>query len=83
MKYDPLELLLAALPDSTSSKRFSFAEIEAALRDKLPRSASAHREWWANQTDVADRSQARAWTNAGFEVSEVDQSAKWVVFRRR
>ncbi len=83
MKYDPLERKLAAVPSGTSVVRLSFSEIEQALGDSLPPSATTYREWWANQTNFEGRPQARAWTLAGFEVAEVDQTVRWVTFQRR
>ena len=63
--------------------RLTFAEIETLVGESLPRSAQIHREWWANQVDVSNRPQARAWTDAGFAVGSLDQTQRCVEFVRR
>jgi hypothetical protein len=44
----------------------------------LPPSASAHREWWAN--DATPYRQSVAWLQAGFRVASVDRSRGVVRF---
>jgi putative addiction module component (TIGR02574 family) len=62
----------------------TFADVAKVLGEPLPHSAFTYREWWANQTDAANRPQARAWIEAGFSVDEVHQNgnAGWVEFVR-
>jgi len=45
----------------------------------LPRSAFAHRAWWANTSSHA---QALAWLSAGWKVEHVDLTGKAVDFVR-
>jgi hypothetical protein len=80
-KYAPLRDHLAAKRDLTRV-RLTFAEIETVVGEPLPRSARIYPEWWANQANVANRPQARAWTEAGFAVEDFDQTQGWVEFVR-
>ena len=59
--------------------RASFAELEAVLGFPLPKGARTGRAWWRN--DGAGP-QARAWSQGGWEVLDVDQAAGLVTFRR-
>lgn len=82
MRYDPLQNFLAATPAHIQTTVLSFAQIEQLIQTSLPNSAHQYREWWANQTDVSDRPQARAWMLAGYLVQEVNLAAKWVHFHK-
>lgn len=75
-KYDPLRDYLIERGASTTTIDLSFAQIESIIGADLPPSAFEYREWWANQTDVSKRSQARAWIEAGFTVENVQQQPK-------
>ncbi len=82
-KYDPLRVYLAErahLP----RMRLTFAEIADVIEGSMPKSAFKYREWWANQSDTANRPQAAAWLSAGFLVESVHQEAAtgWVEFVR-
>lgn len=79
MKYRPLQNYLQALPTSNDSVTLSFADIERIIGAKLPRSASDHAPWWANQ-DYG--SQAASWLGAGFTAENVKLGQKRVTFRR-
>lgn len=81
-KYEPLREYLAAEQEQ-KTVRLTFSEIEGLVGEPLPDSAHKYREWWSNQSNVANRPQARAWTEAGFSVQGVDQSQGWVEFVRR
>jgi len=83
-KYEPLELHLHGIPAATTELTLTFRRVEELIGRSLPRSAFEYREWWSNQKDTANRPQARAWTNAGFIVEAVRQTASsgWVRFRR-
>lgn len=83
-KYERLSRHLAELPRSTSTCSLSFKKIEEIIDSTLPDSAYKYREWWSNQTDTANRPQAKAWTSAGFRVDSVSQgkSGASVVFAR-
>lgn len=80
-KYAPLEAHLRSL--HADIWRATFRDIEEVIADTLPPSARStepeHHAWWAN-TDT--HVQGRAWTNAGWETTEVDRVKETVVFRR-
>jgi hypothetical protein len=59
----------------------SFEEVEAVLGSRLPASARAYREWWANQRG-GGHSQTKGWHDAGWQVWKVDLAAEQVTFRR-
>jgi len=76
-KYNPLaERLAAHTGDEWGA---SFSELEAVLGFPLPKAAQIGRAWWTN--DPA-KSHSRAWAAQGWEVGDVDHSARRVVFRR-
>ena len=75
-KYDPLFEHLCRVGDDPVD--MSFDEV-AALVGGLPASAERHRAWWGNEVDP-QHVQAKAWINAGREVSAVDLAAKTVTF---
>ena len=80
-KYQRLYRYLCAL--QAREWRTSFSEIESILGFGLPASAHRHRPWWANQRDVDNRSQALAWSGAGWEVAEVDFGTETLLFQRK
>lgn len=65
-KYAPLCRYLQALPPETQEDTLGFVDIERLLGQSLPSSASKYSPWWANQTNVENRPQAKAWISAGF-----------------
>ncbi len=73
-KYQPLQDYLARI--SQKEWRAHFSDIERIIGDKLPRSASTHREWWAN----GGHSYALSWLNAGWMVSHVSLDDQFVTF---
>jgi hypothetical protein len=78
-KYDPWADFFAKQTAEHISA--SFSELEKKLNTKLPASAFEHPAWWANypgKTHV----QARAWLDAGYETSQVDMTARRLIFRR-
>lgn len=83
-KYQGLESYLSLSSSTINEVTLSFEQIETIIGDTLPVSALNYREWWANQSDTANRPQAKAWTKAGFVVDEVHQMHKdsWVRFKR-
>lgn len=82
-KYEPLCQFLLTLPPESQECTLSFADIEKFIGQSLPPSALNHRPWWANQTDVGTRPQARAWAGAGFRVDAIRQGQDgWVRFKR-
>jgi len=76
-KYNPLADRLAA--HTGDEWGASFSELEAVLGFPLPKAAQSGRAWWTND---ADKSHSRAWAAQGWEVGDVDHSARRVVFRR-
>jgi len=83
-KYEKLYDFLSAMPSRKKDITLSFTEIEGILESRLPDSAYKHGAWWANQTDLSTRPQARAWMLAGFEVAGFHQEkdSGWVRFVR-
>ena len=83
-KYQALESYLASSPATIDEMTLSFEQIETIIGDRLPSSALNYREWWANQSDITNRTQAKAWITAGFVVDEVHQMNEnsWVRFKR-
>ncbi|MGH4005777.1 MAG: DUF7662 domain-containing protein [Pseudonocardiaceae bacterium] len=77
-KYRPLFDYLAAC--NSDHIEVGFAEIDQLVPGGLPKSASAQRSWWGNSPG---RVQAKAWLVAGFEVTDVDLTARTVRFDRR
>ena len=73
-KYLPLRDYLAGRQGS--EVKMSFSEVEE-LVGHLPASARLHRAWWSNSSHVA-----RAWTDAGWHLRSVNQSAEHVIFTR-
>jgi hypothetical protein len=76
-KYDPLSARLAG--HAGPEWRASFAELEAALGFPLPKGARTGKTWWKND---AAAPHARAWTEAGWEVADVDPANDLVTFRK-
>jgi hypothetical protein len=76
-KYDPLSARLAG--HAGPEWRASFAELEEVLGFPLPKTARTGKTWW--KTDAA-AAHARAWTEAGWEVTDVDQAKGLVTFRK-
>jgi hypothetical protein len=83
-KYDPLREYLTAR-QHLPRVRMTFAEVAAVLEEPLPDSAFKYREWWANQSNTANRQWAAAWLDAGFVVEDVHQEpgVGWVVFAQQ
>ena len=85
MKYEPLKEHLLALPEDKNEVALSFRQLEAILGFELPKSAVDYRQWWGNQRDTKNRSQAEAWLVAGFLVDGVQlrKPGGSVRFRRK
>jgi len=84
-KYEPLELHLRSNVRGHHDITLRFRQIEDIINDRLPESAFLHRAWWANQSDIKSRPQARAWINAGFFIAEVnlDKGNGWARFEQK
>lgn len=76
-KYDGIADFLNS--SGQNEVNFSFEDIERALGEPLPASARSHRAWWANDTT---HTQARAWLDAGWEISSLDLSGEKGTFRK-
>jgi hypothetical protein len=74
-KYQPLYEYLVAR-QSVARVRMTFSEVAEVIGAPLPPSAFNDREWWANQTNTANRPQAAAWLEAGFAVGSVHQEVR-------
>ena len=59
----------------------TFEDIEAIIGAGLPRSATVHRAFWANDNE-GYHSHARAWMGAGYRVAYVDRQDRVVRFER-
>jgi hypothetical protein len=77
-KYSHLKRRLSM--ERGNSCSFTFSYIEEILQFQLPRSASVHRAWWAN--DGSSHSHARSWLEAGWSVRAVDLAFGRVQFER-
>lgn len=81
-KYDPLYRFLQDIQVNVGEKTATFSEMERILGFKLPQSAYAYRQWWANSTSPQQHPHAQSWLAAGWLVDTVNQQDKWVRFRR-
>ena len=83
-KYDRLSEHLKQLPNDTREVTLTIRQLESVLGFVLPNSALDYRQWWENPLDSMNRSQAQAWTGAGFTVVGVQlrKPGGWVRFRR-
>ena len=83
-KYDRLTEHLNRLPDNPREVTLTFKNLELVLGFALPKSAIDYRQWWENPSDTKNRSQARAWTAAGYKVDTVQlkKPGGWVRFIR-
>ena len=80
-KYNPLTEFLMNQPEKERDITVSFDTLEKILGDILPRSAYSHRAWWGNEKNK-NRSQAKAWLEAGWMVDSVNISKLRVRFIR-
>jgi hypothetical protein len=81
-KYSPLADFLRERR-SQGGVRLSFEQIEQIINGPLPKSASDHQAWWANELTPHGHTQARAWIDEGFKVVGLNQLGdnRWVEFR--
>jgi hypothetical protein len=78
-RYAPLQEHLEGVARDRQAVKLGFGEIGKVLGKALPRSAYAHRAWWAN---TGSHAQALAWLTAGWKVDHVDLPGKTVEFAR-
>jgi hypothetical protein len=76
--YDKLAMWLAEQVESPIT--LSFAQIEEIIGRKLPPSAFAHREWWAN--DSVGHSHSKRWLDAGWRTRYPNLTDRVVTFVR-
>ncbi len=81
-KYDALYDFLERIPPDVGERTLTFDEMEKILGFKLPKSAYAYRQWWANSTSPHRHPHAQSWLAAGWRVEAVNQQDEWVRFQR-
>jgi hypothetical protein len=77
-KYEPLGNFLRS--QRTREVPLTFRDIERITGVKLPPKAQHHRAWWSN--NPSNNVMTRVWLEAGYESTQVDMSARRLVFRR-
>jgi hypothetical protein len=77
-KYEPLGEFLRS--QRTREVPLTFREIEHITGVKLPPKAQHHRAWWSN--NPSNNVMTKVWLAAGYESTQVDLSARKLVFRR-
>src|SRR5438067_4180877 len=77
-KYAPLGQFLRN--QRTREVALTFRDIEKITGVKLPPKAQHHRAWWSN--NPSNNVMTRVWLEAGYESTQVDMSARKLVFRR-
>jgi hypothetical protein len=78
-KYEPLGEFLRS--QRAQEVPLSFREIERITGVKLPPKAQHQRAWWSNNPN--NNVMTKNWLDAGFESTQVDMSARKLVFRRK
>ena len=81
-KYTPLENYLWNLPKTQSEVTLRFEQIETILKSKLPASAYEDRRWWDHEKE-GNHLNARAWSNAGWQIASLDVKEHWVKLTRK
>jgi hypothetical protein len=77
-KYEPLGAFLRG--QHAQEVSLTFTEIEEITGAKLPPKAQHHRAWWSN--NAANNVMTKVWLEAGYESTQVNMSARKLVFRR-
>jgi hypothetical protein len=77
-KYEPLGEFLRE--QRLQEVPLTFGEIEKITGAKLPPKAQHQRAWWSN--NPSNNVMTRVWLDAGYESTQVDMSARKLVFRR-
>ena len=78
--YDPLYKWLR--PNSANNISVTFDQIEAILEFKLPDTARARPQWWANEVGDTRHVQCRAWMDAGFQTRNLNLAKESVEFAK-
>jgi hypothetical protein len=77
-KYEPLGEFLRG--QRTQEVPLTFSDIEKITGAKLPPKAQHQRAWWSN--NPSNNVMTKVWLKAGYESTQVDMSARKLVFRR-
>ncbi len=77
-KYEPLGDFLRE--QRVQEVPLTFGEIEKITGAKLPPKAQHQRAWWSN--NPSNNVMTKVWLDAGYESTQVDMSARKLVFRR-
>jgi CBS domain-containing protein len=77
--YAGLAIFLTAQPPDVDARTLSFEEIERVIDYKLPKSASVHRAWWANDPHHV---QAAQWLDVGWRAQAINMTDERVTFVR-
>jgi hypothetical protein len=78
-KYEALTSYLKFRAAFTKSVKLSLAQIDGIIGDNLPMNAYRSESWWVNSPE---RKHAKAWLEAGWEVSEVNLKEGYVIFQK-
>ncbi len=78
--YEKLKRFLATLPLQQEQLALTFDDLGKIMGQKLPKTASHDRPWWANTTVSP---QGAAWLAAGWRLENVYLGAQVTVFRRK
>jgi hypothetical protein len=77
-KYEPLKRHLKG--QTAAELHMTFADVEALIGARLPRSAILYRMWWSN--NASHHVHAESCLDAGYHTEQVDMDAKTLVFAR-
>jgi len=78
-KYGGLRSYLKFRGSFTDTVKLELARIDGIIDDNLPMDAYKDEKWWSN---VSSREHARAWLDAGWEISEINLKEGFVVFKK-
>jgi len=77
-KFELLRNYLMRRASFTNQATLSFAQIEGVISDNLPLGAIRNEDWWTSTSSA----HAKAWTNAGWKVENVNLKDRNVTFTR-
>jgi len=78
----PFETHLRALSGTQGTLTLTFEQIERLMHSPLPKSALTRQPWWEDKVH-STLSDKYAWLHAGWQMEELELSAKWVRFIRK
>lgn len=79
-RYARLADWLMKRPGTETTVTLTFDEVEGLIQSPLPRSAFAHRSWWAN--DSVSHPQSVNWLDVGWRVANLNLTNRVVTFSR-